>query len=371
MEKAGLGNLGNARRLVVRRAPYLLAQARPAMLIDKILARGGVCIVAAPPYAGKTFLALEAMRALGEGKPFLGHFAVPAPGNALYLGNDSPAWDIASQFDKLIGLPDPVTEDVSWLVGHTALGSYGFIFDPAFTLDTAVAAEAVVDAARSQWSMRDYTDHGDHESYRGVGGTDLIVLDTLRSLHGFDENNNTMMQHAMNLLRHIAVSSGAAVIALHHFNKPAKDSQQSALDRLRGATAIGGAADSVFALTGKWPSLAVRVLKHRVCPEQGDFMYKVIETPDGLEMRVAADGGVVNLTAQAEILALLTEFAGQFVKSRDIVVRVGEALKVDGKKAENAANGVLRALEKDGRVIRVHGAARLADIQPRATDAER
>lgn len=353
------------RRLTVRRADYLLSQARPETLIEGVLARAGVAVVAAPPYAGKTFLALEAMRAVAERTPFLQHFEVPRHGNVLYFGNDSPAWDIRTQFDKLVGLPDPATENIPHLLETSSLGAYGFIFDHTFMLNSVLDADLVIDAAKRQWSMREYETWGEHEQFRPVSGTDLIVLDTLRSVHTFDENDNTAMQHVMNLLRYIAVSTGAAVLALHHFNKAQKESQQSALDRLRGATAIGGAVDSVYAITGTWPALTVRVLKNRPFPKQGDFAYATDETPSGrFELRVT--GGNVNIETRQLVLDVLAARDG-WTKTGDLVAAVAAALALENKKADNVVGRALRALEKDGRVARIHGGARLADIQPRDT----
>jgi len=349
--------------LRIERVDRLVKAQRPEMLIDRVLARQGVALVAATPYVGKTFLALEAMRAVVEAKPFLGHFQVARPGNVLYLGNDSPDWDIASQFDKLIGLPDPKTHDVGMLIEETDYGSYGFIFEPGFMLNTAEDAERVIDAARRQSSIRDLTRYfGEDDRYRSVRGTDLIVIDTLRSVHGFEENDNTGMQHVMNLLRYIANQTKAAVLALHHFNKGTKESPQASLERLRGATAIGGAADSVFALTGKAPSIAVRVLKHRPCPEQGDFMYDFASSPTSATLTLSGEG-IVNTGARKAVLDLLKARQHEWVKTSDTQDAVAAALNFDAKKASSVTSKVLSALEKAGTIVRIHGAARIADVQ--------
>lgn len=344
---------------------------RPEMLIDRLLARRGVAVVAAPPYTGKTFFALEAMRTVVQGGHFAGGpaFKAQRPGNVLYLGNDSPDWDLASQFDKLIGLPDPKTHDVGRLMDETDLGSYGFIFEPGFMLNSGEDAERVIDAAKVRASVRDYTrafvGGEDTEVYRPVRGTDLIVIDTLRSVHGFEENDNTGMQHVMNLLRYIATETGAGVLALHHFNKGTKESPQASLERLRGATAIGGAVDSVFALTGKLPSVAVRVLKHRPCPEQSDFVYQFEQSKDRVALRLESAEGIMNLAARKAVLELLEANHGEWVRTNELQAAVGGAMNeiASSKKVVNATGKVLAALEKNGNVVRIHGAARLADAQ--------
>lgn len=353
------------RPLRVESVARLTRAQRPETLVDRILARKSVTIVAGAPYVGKTFFALEAMRAVVDATGFLGHFKVPKPGNVLYLGNDSPDWDIASQFGKLVGLPDPKLEDVERLVEETSLGSYGFIFESGFMLNTAEDAERVVDAAKRRFTMRDFNPM--EETYRPVRGTDLIVLDTLRSLHGFEENSNTEMQHVMNLLRYIANQTGAAVMGLHHFNKAPHETQAASLDRLRGATAIGGAVDTVFALTGKAPSIAVRVLKHRPFPEQSDFMYEIGGEPGEIKLALSSSDGVVNLEVRNTILYYLDLNRNAWSPTSAIQGAVAVSFGIDPKspKAAKATNRALMALEKSGNVVRIHGAARLADVQPK------
>lgn len=365
--------LGHNSALRIQDAAYLLRQARPEMLIQGILARQGVAVIAAPPYKGKTFLALEAMRAVAEGAPFLGHFKVTRPGNVLYLGNDSPGWDLAAQFDKLIGLPDPKLEDVTRLLNETALGSYRFIFDTSFTLDHDGNADLLIDAARRAWSSRGYdyfhTESEVIEQEREVRGTDLIVIDTLRSVHGAEENDNTAMQRIMNRLRYIAHETKAAVLALHHFNKGSKESPEASLERLRGASAIGGAVDSIYALTGKHPSIAVRVLKNRPAPEQGDFMYEIIEKTDAqgyqsVKLAVSSGDGVVNLDVRKAVLGHLNKNLGRFVKTSELIGVVQHLFPGHKQHAiDQQLNRTLRSLEKAGTVARVHGAARIASTQ--------
>jgi AAA domain-containing protein len=351
--------LADFRPLKITRVDSLARATRPESLIDRVLARGSVAVLAAPPYMGKTFLALEAMRSVVEAEPFLGFFPVPRAGNVLYLGNDSPDWDIAAQFDKLIGLPDPKLYDVGRMLDETSLGSYGFIFEPGFMLNTAEDADRVIEAARRQSTVRDLEYRDDDTYYRAVRGTDLIVLDTLRSVHGFEENDNTAMQHVMNLLRYIATSTRASVLALHHFNKSSKETREASLERLRGATAIGGAVDSVFALTGKAPSIAVRVLKHRPFPEQGDFMYEMRSNEDAVTLKVSSSDGVVNLKVKKAILDLLSTAEG-WTATATIQEVVAQATGATLKGAASSTKRALAALEKSENIVRVHGAARLA-----------
>lgn len=49
----------------------------------------------------------------------------------------------------------------------------------------------------------------------------LIIIDTLRNSHNGDENNGGQMAELLSRLRRVAISTGAAVLFLHHTNKTA------------------------------------------------------------------------------------------------------------------------------------------------------
>jgi RecA-family ATPase len=70
-------------------------------------------------------------------------------------------------------------------------------------------------------------------------GARLIVLDTLSRMHNLDENSNGDMARLVSVLEHIAVSTGAAVLYLHHVNKgSARDGQLDQQQAARGASAL-------------------------------------------------------------------------------------------------------------------------------------
>lgn len=69
--------------------------------------------------------------------------------------------------------------------------------------------------------------------------TRLIVLDTLSRFHRLDENNNGDMANIVAKLEHIAVSTGASVLYLHHVNKgSARDGLTDQQQAARGASAL-------------------------------------------------------------------------------------------------------------------------------------
>ena len=70
-------------------------------------------------------------------------------------------------------------------------------------------------------------------------GSRLIVLDTLSRIHDRDENSNGDMARLVTTLEHIAVSTGASVLYLHHVSKgSAREGQTDQQQAARGASAL-------------------------------------------------------------------------------------------------------------------------------------
>ena len=67
----------------------------------------------------------------------------------------------------------------------------------------------------------------------------LIVLDTLSRIHLLDENSNGDMARLVATLEHVAASTGAAVLYLHHVSKgSAREGQTDQQQAARGASAL-------------------------------------------------------------------------------------------------------------------------------------
>lgn len=70
-------------------------------------------------------------------------------------------------------------------------------------------------------------------------GARLIVLDTLSRIHDRDENSNGDMSRLVATLEHVAASTGASVLYLHHVSKgSARESQVDQQQAARGASAL-------------------------------------------------------------------------------------------------------------------------------------
>ncbi|GLZ88625.1 replication protein A [Metapseudomonas resinovorans] len=70
-------------------------------------------------------------------------------------------------------------------------------------------------------------------------GSRLIVLDTLSRIHRLDENSNSDMAHLIATLEHVAATTGASVLFLHHVSKgSAREGQIDQQQAARGASAL-------------------------------------------------------------------------------------------------------------------------------------
>jgi RecA-family ATPase len=69
--------------------------------------------------------------------------------------------------------------------------------------------------------------------------TRLVVIDTLSRVHDLDENSNSDMARLVATLEHIAASTEASILFLHHVNKgSARDGQVDQQQAARGASAL-------------------------------------------------------------------------------------------------------------------------------------
>ena len=77
-----------------------------------------------------------------------------------------------------------------------------------------------------------------HERAMTMQGLRLIVVDTLRRAHDCDENDNGSMSQVLRYFEHLAKSTGAAVLLLHHESKTGSVDSEAGASAVRGASAI-------------------------------------------------------------------------------------------------------------------------------------
>ena len=66
----------------------------------------------------------------------------------------------------------------------------------------------------------------------------LLIIDTFRRLHNFDENNNGAMSELLSILETICNQTGTTILLLHHQNKSAINEKNNSQTAMRGASTL-------------------------------------------------------------------------------------------------------------------------------------
>lgn len=207
---------------------------QPPMLISEILPESSITCVYAPTYSGKTFFALEAAKAIAFDLPFMGNWKIDAPGNVIFIEQDSPPYDTGRALYAMLKLHIKRLE--AQIDGSHHLAALGLAWHPGLSLQKGEDCTEIARVAKNRFTSLGH--HGPVERF--YEGTKLIVMDTLRRLKGSaDENDATQMGTIMNNLDWIREhSGGAAILFLHHSTK--------ATFGVRGSSAIESEVDNIF-----------------------------------------------------------------------------------------------------------------------------
>ncbi len=206
---------------------------RVEWLVDGMVPRGGVTLIAGESGTGKTWLGLLLANAVSQGATFLGRNCQRA--DVLYLDRENPE-SLIYERTQLLGMDVPggqwpVTSGRSLDTDHRSPDTAHRSPDtdhrsPNLKLWGGWAAEPpplIGDARLLQLAAE---------------RRPLIVIDSLIRFHEQDENSATAMATVMNELRRLAYA-GATVLVLHH--KPKGETSQ-----YRGSSDIRAAVDVAF-----------------------------------------------------------------------------------------------------------------------------
>jgi hypothetical protein len=187
-------------------------------VISRVLRRGEVGMVVAPPKARKSFLVADLAIAGATGGDWFGQYPV-AKGRVLLVDNELSLNEIADRT-------------------RTLLGETGHGMDEIRALDVMSLrdSDAGIDAVVKQIEELE-------EPY------DLIVFDALYMFleKGMDENSNADMTVLLRKFRRLAARTGAAVMLVHHTSKGIQSGKDS-IDLGAGAGALGRAVDANIAI---------------------------------------------------------------------------------------------------------------------------
>lgn len=196
-----------------------LATAELDWIIPYVLPRPATITLLGSPKAGKSLFATQLCRGIAMGEPFL-HFTPVRPFKCLYLQFDtSPTvWKQMIQ-----GL-----EDSGLNFGGDFYIPHPDDFPRPFSISQPQCREAIqqcLDAAKP----------------------DVVVLDVLRELHAYDENDSTQMRHLSEQLD--TLFAKYTVIQLHHTKKLSHDfDPRNIVNASRGSSYVIGKCDAYWLL---------------------------------------------------------------------------------------------------------------------------
>lgn len=225
----------------------------PGMLIEGLVAEKSILLIAGEPFTGKTMMALELAIGVASGTTAFGRPA--RQGRVVYLGMDSPKWDLARQARKMLK-------------------------------GKGIEAEKVQDELWFHWGPPERVLNGVREAEKAIAqlrelGAEMLIVDTLRKAHLHEENTSMGMAVVTDMARAIA-DEGVALVLLHHLAKPKEGT--SKLYQTRGSTVLPGSVDVQWSVSRTGPDwLTVDVPKARV-GSSASFGIRMEQAGDGVRL---------------------------------------------------------------------------------------
>ncbi len=219
-------------------------------LIEDILPLYSIVGLTGFPGTGKTWLALEMMRAVTTGSNFLGKFqAKPAP--VLFVGNDASLHDYAQQWRRLT-MVEYGAQQESIEEGLRDTNPFNtlvhFLIESEFNFDDLNQVARLIRTSQAVFGETRYShveEDGEvsiEENTRQHFG--LIVFDCVSKFTSAKEGDNTATAIAFDNVRKIAAITGATLVLLHHNASP---SEYRTGEEWRGGGSSGAAIASLDA----------------------------------------------------------------------------------------------------------------------------
>ena len=183
-------------------------------IIEKLIPKGGICMLAGNPGSNKSWIALQMCKEIGmESSMLFDRFTITPPNKILYIDEESAFQEIKRRWEKL----SP---------GHLTM--VDFMAMNGFKIDNQEQREALLNFC----DCRNYN---------------VIIFDSLRAIYTGNENDSQAIQELMNYLKEFS-RRNITLLLIHHNRKESPLISNSPTQSLRGSTAILGALDSLITI---------------------------------------------------------------------------------------------------------------------------
>lgn len=242
-------------------------------IVPRAILRGGVHFITAPAGGGKSWAAVDLVRACATGEKWLDSIEAK-PCKVLYVNEEMGAGQFWLRASRISG-------------GN--LANMYTLQQEQVKLDNPEHLAAILEFIKAE-------------------GIEVVVLDTLVRVHGYDENSNTEMARLYDKVRRIN-ALGVAVVALHHHKKGKGADNAVSHEQMRGAGEIAAQADLIASIDQSEGVYRFRTTKNR---HYGDDDWVSID------YRLVSDGaeGDIRIVQVSEGLA---EYQGDVVTTNRIL----------------------------------------------------
>lgn len=310
----------------------LFATPKPPMLVEGMLIEKGLHAFISYSGVGKSFLAIELGIAVALGEPALGRFQVPSHGKVLYLGEDSPEWDVREQLRKLCNSKGFSAQHFDLPIELDEFGDVVPESGPQFKFAIMQGSNL-----NSDKDVQEIVEEVSRGAYK------LVIIDTLSAVQGGNINDNGWMALIMQRLKKIR--EYAAVLILHHTTKP-KEFEQPGTTGALGATAIGASLDGAISLKVRKGIIQARVAKQRAI-RMSEFDYMLESDDDYAKLTIMEDGD--------EVMEMLAKALSKADLDRTAMLKLVSAFHPKASPPEIAGIWwkAIKKLLRDGRVRKV------------------
>jgi RecA-family ATPase len=232
-------------------------------VVDKLIPVGGLVNVFGKPKSGKSFLMLGVIEAIANRLPEWEGFAIKKHGAIAYLQVDTPREEWAARVTRM-SWTSPEAADNIWIADMWQVPEFPFnILNPQGT--------------EMQW-LRDNL-----AKIQPV----LVVIDTLREIHGGDENDSTVMRNVIANL--VAACRPAAIVLVSHSRKDSvmtSMGEDDLMDQQRGSSYVSGRMDVIIKVSPKrltFKGRATGQQQYPISQDERGFIHVNREDTDNFE----------------------------------------------------------------------------------------